>query len=117
MVFSLQLSCPAYDGAQGSGLKLSGVSAAAPCRVQLGAGHLPAGLEAALGSMSKGEEALFVIPAAYMQPGSSNGSASQQQQQEQMGLSIPRLPAKCCQVEASIQLLDLVQVGNSTQSG
>lgn len=111
VVFSLQLSCPAYDGAPGSSRKLSSVSADTPCRAQLGAGQLPPGLEAALCSMSKGEKALFVIPAADMQPeqpSSSNGNATQQQQQP--GVCIPQLPAKCAQVEAAIELLDLVQV-------
>lgn len=105
VVFSLQLSCPAYDGAQGTGRKLSSVTADNPCRAQLGSGLLPAGLEAALCSMSKGERAVFVIPAADMrleQPSSSS--------KQQSGLSIPELPAKCAQVEATIELLDLVQV-------
>jgi hypothetical protein len=106
VVFSLQLSCPAYDGAPGSGKKLSSVSADTPCRAQLGAGQLPPGLEAALCSMSKGEKALFVIPAADMQPSNSSSSAKQQQS----GLSVAQLPAKCAQLEAAIDLIDLVQV-------
>jgi hypothetical protein len=59
--------------------------------------------------MAKGEEALFVIPAAYMQAEQTTSSSSGSQQQ--LGLSIPRLPAKCSQVEATVELLDLVQVG------
>lgn len=121
VVFSLQLTCPAYDGAAGSGLKLlmgvpaaaskssPSASAAEPFRAQLGSGQLPSGLEAALGSMAKGEEALFVIPAAHMQAEQTSSSSSGSQQQP--GLSIPRLPAKCSQVEATVELLDLVQVG------
>jgi len=107
VVFSFKLTAPAYDGVQGSGKVLTSSAADAPCRLQLGAGSAPPGLEAALGSMSKGERALFIIPAEDMQPEAANNSSSSQQQ---TGLSIPELPAKCVQVEATIELLDLVQV-------
>jgi hypothetical protein len=56
--------------------------------------------------MSKGEKALFVMPAADLQLEQQNSSSKQQ-----VGLAIPRLPDKCAQVEAAIELLDLVQVG------
>lgn len=113
VVFSIKLSCPAYDGAHGTGRQLSSVSSEQPCRVQLGAGALPPGIDAALCSMSKGEKALFVIPAADMKLGQQEGSNSKQQ----AGLAIPRLPDKCAQVEAAIELLDLVQVGAPVPKG
>jgi hypothetical protein len=111
VVFSLVLSCPAYDGAPGTGKQLASVSADTPCRVQLGTGALPEGLEAALCSMSKGEQSLFVIPAADMQPPTASSSSSSKPPQ---GLRIPALPAKCVQVEAVVELLDLVQVCGHT---
>jgi hypothetical protein len=60
--------------------------------------------------MSKGEKALFVVPAADMQLEQQKSSSSSSSKQ-QSGLAIPRLPEKCTQVEAAIELLDLVQVG------
>lgn len=100
------LSCPAYDGAPGTGKQLSSVAADTPCRVQLGTGALPEGLEAALCSMSKGEKSLFVIPSADMQPPTASSSSNKQP----AALRLPALPAKCVQVEAVVELLDLVQV-------
>lgn len=114
VVFSLKLTAPAHDGVQGSGKVLTSSAADAPCRLQLGAGSAPPGLEAALGSMSKGEKALFIIPVEDMQSEAANSSSSSRQQ---TGLSIPELPAKCVQVEATIELLDLVQVREAHKRG
>jgi hypothetical protein len=58
--------------------------------------------------MSKGEKSLFVIPAADMQAPSASSSNSSSKQPE--GLRTPALPAKCVQVEAVVELQDLVQV-------
>lgn len=61
----------------------------------------PAVVEEALGWMSKGESAVYVLPAHLLahQGGASSGT----------GL-LPAPPAKCLQVEVHLELLSLVQV-------
>lgn len=85
--------------------------------MQLGQAPLPAGLEAAISQMSKGEKSVFILPADQLaapaassstqQAGQGQQSSSSQQQQEAL---IPQPPAKAVQVELSIQLHNLVQV-------
>jgi len=67
----------------------------APLSVALGGGALPAGLEAALGSMSQGERAVLIVPAAQMGGGDR---------------LVPAPPAGLEQVELEIELQQLVQV-------
>jgi hypothetical protein len=133
VVFSVQLRRIAYDGQQGSGHVLydssrssSGSSSGSssttpPCRVQLGSGGLPEGLEAALSHMSKGERALFVLPADMMrQPAAREGSSSGGGDSSQAAQpppppslplpQLPQLPQACVQVEVTLELHDLIQV-------
>jgi hypothetical protein len=67
--------------------------------------------------MSKGEQAVFVLPADQLAAPAasstvqqSSSSGQQQQQQQQQEALIPQPPAKAVQVELTIQLHDLVQV-------
>jgi hypothetical protein len=68
--------------------------------------------------MSKGEKSVFVLPADQLAAPAASSSTQQagQGQQSSSGQSqhealIPQPPAKAVQVELSIQLHDLVQVG------
>eukprot|EP00879_Flechtneria_rotunda_P002973 GHRR01003190.1.p1 GENE.GHRR01003190.1~~GHRR01003190.1.p1 ORF type:complete len:634 (+),score=228.22 GHRR01003190.1:2740-4641(+) len=124
VTFSLEARTLAYNGHQCTGYQYYSVSADNSLQVQLGQGLLPSGLEAALGSMSKGEKAVFVLPALQMQPPSyapqegssdSNGDGSNKQQPAQYVLPPP--PAKAAQVEVCLQLHDLVQVRDMTGDG
>ncbi|WIA33522.1 hypothetical protein OEZ86_006647 [Tetradesmus obliquus] len=122
--FSCEARTPAYDGTQCSGFKFFSISPEQQLTVQLGQAPLPAGLEAAISQMSKGEKSVFIMPADQLaapaassstqQAGQGQQSSSSQQQQEAL---IPRPPAKAVQVELSIQLHDLVQVRDMTGDG
>lgn len=117
--FSLEARTPAYDGTQLSGYKYHSISPDTPLTLQLGQAQIPPGLEAALCYMSKGEKAVFIVPAQQMCSNSSSEdftAASSQQlpsdsSQQQQGLvAIPAPPSKAAQVELCVQLHDLVQV-------
>jgi hypothetical protein len=117
--FSCEARTPAYDGSQCSGFKFFAISPQQPLTVQLGQAPLPAGLETAISHMSKGETAVFVLPADQLTAPAAGRSAQQagaaqqdiSNEQQQCEALIPRPPAKAVQVELSIQLHDLVQVG------
>uniref|UniRef100_A0A383VCY1 peptidylprolyl isomerase n=1 Tax=Tetradesmus obliquus TaxID=3088 RepID=A0A383VCY1_TETOB len=122
--FSCEARTPAYDGTQCSGFKFFSISPEQQLTVQLGQAPLPAGLEAAISQMSKGEKSVFILPADQLaapaassstqQAGQGQQSSSSQQQQEAL---IPQPPAKAVQVELSIQLHNLVQVRDMTGDG
>lgn len=59
--FTCTLRTLAYDGAPRTGFAY--YSSAQPLQLQLGQGQLPPGVEEALSHMSKGEHALFILPA------------------------------------------------------
>lgn len=123
--FSCEARTPAYDGTQCSGFKFFSISPEQQLTVQLGQAPLPAGLEAAISQMSKGEKSVFILPAGQLAAPAANSStqqASQGQQsssssQQQQEALIPQPPAKAVQVELSIQLHDLVQVRDMTGDG
>jgi hypothetical protein len=118
--FSCEARTPAYNGSQCSGFKFFSIAPQQPLTVQLGQAPLPAGLETAISHMSKGETALFVLPADQLTASAAGRSAQQasaaqqdssdEHQQQQCEALIPQPPAKAVQVELSIQLHDLVQV-------
>lgn len=115
--FSCEARTPAYDGSQCSGFKFFSITPQQQLTLQLGQAPLPAGLEAAISQMSKGETAVFVVPASQLQAPAASSSAQQgargqqtSSSQQQHQALIPQPPAKAVQVELRIQLHDLVQV-------
>jgi hypothetical protein len=122
---SCEARTPAYDGSQCSGFRFFSISPQQQLTVQLGQTPLPAGLETAISHMSKGETAVFVLPADQLRAPAASSSAQQagaaQQDsskgQQQHEVLIPHPPAKAVQVELCIQLHDLVQVGRSHMPG
>ncbi|KAF6261061.1 hypothetical protein COO60DRAFT_1637104 [Scenedesmus sp. NREL 46B-D3] len=122
--FSCEARTPAYDGSQCSGFKFFSITPQQQLTLQLGQAPLPAGLEAAISQMSKGETAVFVVPASQLQAPAASSSAQQGAQGQQTSSSqqqhqalIPQPPAKAVQVELRIQLHDLVQVRDMTGDG
>jgi hypothetical protein len=82
---------------------------------QLGAGALPAAVEAALATMAQGERAIMVVPAALMgAPAPADPSAAAAAAAGSGGgggaLAVPAAPAGAAQVELEIELQQLVQV-------
>lgn len=110
--FSLDARTPAYDGSQCTGFKYHSISAQQPLQLQLGQGLLPPGLELALSQMSKGEKAVFVLPAqqSAATPAAAADAIGKQQQEQQPDSLLPPPPSKAVQVELCIELHDLVQV-------
>ncbi len=94
VTFTLRAAAPAPGGEPGAGPAY--FEPPAPLSAPLGAGRLPAGLEAALATMSAGERAVLVVPAATMAGGEGG---------------VPAPPAGAEQVELDIELQQLVQVG------
>lgn len=88
----------AYDGLPCSGFQYFSTHSGAPLSAVLGQGLLPEGVEVALSSMSREEEAAFVVPASAM----TGGPAS----------LVPAPPAgrRPTQVELEIKMLSMVQV-------
>lgn len=94
--FTCTLRTPAYNGAHQTGFQY--FSSTAPLSAQLGQGRLPEGVELALSHMTKGEKALFIVPADMM-------AAPQ-------GCALPAAPGKgTAQVELELELLSMTQVG------
>ncbi len=95
MSFTCTLRTPAYNGAHQTGFQY--FTSAEPLSAQLGQGRLPEGVELALSHMTKGEKALFIVPASMM-------AAPQ-------GCALPAAPGKgTVQVEIELELLAMTQV-------
>jgi hypothetical protein len=111
--FALALRPLAPDGAPMAAPPYFEAPADAPLSVPLGRGLLPRGVELALEHTTRGETALFLVPARLMAPpppaGASADAASV--------VSIPPPPAGAYQVEARVELLRLVQVRDLTGDG
>jgi hypothetical protein len=110
VTFTLRASAPPPDGRLGGGAPF--FAPPAPLSAQLGAGALPAGVEAALATMAQGERAAVIVPAALMECAAPRdaSTAAAAGAGGAPPLAVPPPPAGAAQVELDIELQQLVQV-------
>jgi hypothetical protein len=129
ITFSVEARCLAYDGRPGTGFLWHSTPDGKPIQIQMGTGQLPAGLAAALGQMSVGEVARYIMPAESMREAEecADGSEASTSGRDAAGaaadngkapsLLLPFPPKGATQVELTVYLFELVQVRDLTGDG
>lgn len=118
VTFHLTLCVPTTTGRQEEGEVYFSTAGGEPITAALGSGQLPLAVEAALGSMVRGDVAVVACPAAALQASTLlPGPPAEERQQGSSGGGGGNGWQQADWLEFSVQLLDFLQVRDMTGDG